>query len=146
MVPRDAHRSGAVATRWRRRAPNPQRSGHPSRAVLFPQALGSLGRNPAMMRPALQHWALPVVVIIAATQCAPPAPHTPSLSGLTWLQAVADSGKELPRPRLPAGSDTNSAAAYYKWGTRIAVPTDTAEMALYWASRLDPEWAEPLFA
>jgi tetratricopeptide (TPR) repeat protein len=42
--------------------------------------------------------------------------------------------------------DTNSAAAYYKWGTRITVSTDTAEMALYWASRLDPSWAEPLFA
>ena len=98
-----------------------------------------------MMRPWLMQWALPAAVAIAATRCAP-APHTPSLSRLTWLQALADSGKDLPRPRLPARTDTNSAASYYRWGTRLAVPTDTAEMSLFWASRLDPSWAEPLFA
>src|SRR5438046_6606044 len=80
-----------------------------------------------------------------ALQCAP-APRTPALSHLTVLQALADSGKDLPRPRLPAGSDTNAALAYYNFGTRWNAPTDTAEMALFWASRLDPSWAEPLYA
>jgi tetratricopeptide (TPR) repeat protein len=90
--------------------------------------------------------ALLVPVTLAAVQCAPPTPHTPALSGLAWLQARADSGKEVPRPRLPAGADTNSASAYYDWGTRWTAPIDSAEMALFWASRLDPSWAEPLFA
>ncbi len=83
--------------------------------------------------------------VILALQCAP-APRTPALSHLTVLQALADSGKDLPRPRLPAGSDTNAALAYYNFGTRWNAPTDTAEMALFWASRLDPSWAEPLYA
>jgi tetratricopeptide (TPR) repeat protein len=86
-----------------------------------------------------------LLVVLTVAQCTP-APRTPALSGLTWLQALADSGKDLPRPRLPDGSDTNAALAYYNWGTRWSAPTDTAEMALFWASRLDPSWAEPLYA
>jgi tetratricopeptide (TPR) repeat protein len=87
-----------------------------------------------------------VLVIGAVARCSPPAPHTPSVSSLALLQALADSGKDLPRPLLPAGADTNSASTYYRFGTRIAVEADTAEMALYWAAKLDPSWAEPLYA
>jgi tetratricopeptide (TPR) repeat protein len=83
--------------------------------------------------------------VVLALQCTP-APRTPALSNLSVLQALADSGKDLPRPRLPAGSDTNAALAYYNFGIRWNAPTDTAEMALFWASRLDPSWAEPLYA
>jgi len=86
------------------------------------------------------------LLVVAAARCSPPAPHTPAVSGLAVLQALADSGKELPRPRLPTGSDTNAASAYYHWGVRFGVEPDTAEMALYWAAKLDPEWAEPLYA
>jgi len=87
-----------------------------------------------------------VLVSAAVARCSTPAPHTPSVSSLALLQAIADSGKDLPRPRMPAGADTNSASTYYKFGTRIAVEADTAEMALYWAAKLDPSWAEPLYA
>ena len=93
--------------------------------------------------------ALPLVLTVTLTRCTVPAPRTPSLSGLNALRVLADSGKDLPRPRLPPGSDTNSAAAYYHWGeslVRFGAKLDTAEMALYWASRLDPSWAEPLYA
>ncbi|HVH67747.1 MAG TPA: tetratricopeptide repeat protein [Gemmatimonadales bacterium] len=61
---------------------------------------------------------------------------------------MRDSGRTLPRPTLPPDADTNSASAYYQLGTRLVrfdVKLDTAEMALYWASQLDPSWAEPLF-
>lgn len=87
-----------------------------------------------------------VVLVVAVARCSPPAPHTPSVSSLAVLQALADSGKDLPRPRLPDGSDTNSASTYYHWGIRLGAEPDTAEMALYWASKLDPSWAEPLYA
>jgi tetratricopeptide (TPR) repeat protein len=86
-----------------------------------------------------------LLTAIAWIQCTPAA-RTPALSNLSVLQALADSGKELPRPRLPAGSDTNAALAYYDFGTRWNAPTDTAEMSLFWASRIDPSWAEPLYA
>ena len=71
------------------------------------------------------------------------------MSALARLRALDDSGRELPRPRLKAGADTNSAKAYYELAeplVRFSVKLDTAEMALYWASRLDPSWPDPLFA
>ncbi len=86
-----------------------------------------------------------VLLAIAIIRCAP-APNTRLVSGLAALQSLADSGKDLPRPRLPAGADTNAASAYYRWGVRLGVELDTAEMSLYWASKLDPSWAEPLYA
>ena len=87
-----------------------------------------------------------VVLAVAVARCGTPAPHTPTLSALAVLQSLADSGKDLPRPRLPFGADTNAASAYYHWGIRFGVEPDTAEMALYWASKLDPSWAEPPYA
>lgn len=71
------------------------------------------------------------------------------LSRLDTLQVATDSGLELPRPRLPTGADTNAAGAYYRRGeamVRFGVKLDTAEMALYWASRLDPSWPDPIYA
>ena len=87
--------------------------------------------------------------VIAAARCGVPPPVTPTLSSLAPLRAIADSGKELPRPRLPANADTNAARSYYDLAeplVRMGVSLDTAEMALYWASRLDPSWAEPIYA
>jgi len=98
-----------------------------------------------MMRPRARVRLGLVPLLLAAARCTPP-PVTTSVSGLAGLQALADSGKELPRPHLPSGADTNMAVNYYQWGTRLGVDADTAEMSLYWASRLDPSWAEPLFA
>jgi tetratricopeptide (TPR) repeat protein len=71
------------------------------------------------------------------------------MSALARLQALSDSGRELPRPKLAAGADTNSAKAYYELAeplVRFNFKLDTAEMALYWASRLDPAWSEPIYA
>ena len=72
-----------------------------------------------------------------------------TVTRLEALQATVDSGGELPRPRLPRGADTNAAAAYYRWGeplVRFGLKLDSAEMALYWASRLDPTLPDPLYA
>lgn len=71
------------------------------------------------------------------------------MSALARLQALTDSGRELPRPRLWPDADTNSAKAYYDLAepmVRNGFKLDTAEMALYWASRLDPSWSEPIYA
>jgi tetratricopeptide (TPR) repeat protein len=73
----------------------------------------------------------------------------PTLSALATLQNKTDSGIDLPRPRLPPGADTNAAIAYYALGHQLAEygeKLDTAELAFFWASRLDPAWAEPVFA
>ncbi len=90
-------------------------------------------------------WALSVVV----AACATPPPVRTQVSRLEVLEAATDSGMALPRPRLPLGADTNAAAAYYRLGeslVRFSVKLDTADMALYWASRLDPYWPDPIFA
>jgi tetratricopeptide (TPR) repeat protein len=51
------------------------------------------------------------------------------------------------RPRLSAGADTNSAAAYYFLGLdRLrADQFEVAATAFYWASRLAPDWADALY-
>lgn len=81
--------------------------------------------------------------------CSTPAPVRTTVTRLEALQARVDSGGELPRPRLPRGADTNAATDYYRWGeplVRFGLKLDSAEMALYWASRLDPAWPDPLYA
>jgi tetratricopeptide (TPR) repeat protein len=52
-----------------------------------------------------------------------------------------------PRPNLPRGADPNDWEAYFSLGERQweRLPA-RAETAFYWASRLDPTRAEPLFA
>ncbi len=61
---------------------------------------------------------------------------------------VGASQEERPRrPQLYEGGDTNSAAAYFEWGMdRLREAPGRAADAFYWASRLDPRWAEPLYA
>lgn len=55
--------------------------------------------------------------------------------------------KEPKRPKMEADRDTNAAAAYYWWGLGQMVRNPRgAEDAFYWASRLDPAWADPLYA
>jgi tetratricopeptide (TPR) repeat protein len=48
---------------------------------------------------------------------------------------------------LPADADTNNAMAYYQLGLdRIRIDPDMAADAFYWASRIVPGWAGPLYA
>jgi Tfp pilus assembly protein PilF len=55
--------------------------------------------------------------------------------------------KEPKRPKMDAGRDTNSAGAYYYWGiAQLERNPRGAEDAFYWASRLEPAWADPLYA
>jgi Tfp pilus assembly protein PilF len=54
--------------------------------------------------------------------------------------------KEPKRPKLDAGRDTNSAAAYYQWGIQhLTDRPDKAADAFYWAARLEPSGAEPWY-
>jgi len=81
--------------------------------------------------------------------CSTAPPPQPTVARLAELHSLVDSGGELPRPRLPPGADTNAAAAYYQFAeplVRVGAKLDTAEMALYWASRLDPAWPDPIYA
>ncbi len=51
------------------------------------------------------------------------------------------------RPQLPAEADTNDASAYYRLGLdRLSAEPRQAAGAFWWASRLDPHWADPLYA
>lgn len=55
--------------------------------------------------------------------------------------------KEPKRPKMEAERDTNAAAAYYYWGLgQMRSNPRGAQDAFYWASRLDPSWADPLYA
>lgn len=66
------------------------------------------------------------------------------------LVPIADAQKkpkEPKRPKIDAGRDTNSAGAYYWWGLgQFRSNPRAAQDAFYWASRLDPAWADPLYA
>src|SRR5882724_10277842 len=90
---------------------------------------------------------LALATVFVSCSTAPP-PHL-TLARLEELHSAVDSGRELPRPRLPSTADTNAAAAYYQFAeplVRFGAKLDTAEMALYWASRLDPAWPDPIYA
>ena len=52
-----------------------------------------------------------------------------------------------PRPRFTVARDSNSAAAYYYHGMQMLAkhPAEAAD-AFYWAARLEPEWADPVYA
>jgi tetratricopeptide (TPR) repeat protein len=55
--------------------------------------------------------------------------------------------KEPKRPRLDPQADTNDANAYYRFATeRLRKEPDKAADALYWATRLDPAWADAYYA
>jgi tetratricopeptide (TPR) repeat protein len=54
--------------------------------------------------------------------------------------------KEPPRPKLDASADTNDAHAYYTFALGILSDApDRAADALYWATRIDPTWADPYY-
>jgi len=63
-----------------------------------------------------------------------------------WPMAT-EGQREPRRPRLPEAADTNSAMAYYQWGmSRIRNDPGKAADAFYWATKLVPQWAAPLYA
>jgi tetratricopeptide repeat protein len=51
------------------------------------------------------------------------------------------------RPKLESGADTNDANAYYRFGLeQIRRDPGAAADAFYWAARINPGWAEALYA
>lgn len=68
---------------------------------------------------------------------------------LPLAAAAAQGGQsaEPRRPALPADADVNDASAYYEYGAALLKtrPQEAAD-AFYWASRIDPQWAQPLYA
>ena len=85
---------------------------------------------------------------LVAASCSPPAP-VHSKNGLTALRTFGDSFATPPRPPLAAGLDTNDALVYYQAAVplvRSGINLQAAEAGLYWASRLDPSWADPVYA
>ncbi|HZI23194.1 MAG TPA: tetratricopeptide repeat protein [Gemmatimonadales bacterium] len=67
------------------------------------------------------------------------------VGGPSALQA--QSAKAPKRPRLEVGADTNYAPTYYAYGISVLEKDPvTAADAFYWASRIDPTWAQPLYA
>lgn len=66
--------------------------------------------------------------------------RAPALSGQTGFSRPPE------RPRLPAERDPNSAQDYYGYGVSILERDPAlAAAAFYWAGRLDPTWASPLY-
>ena len=62
--------------------------------------------------------------------------------------AVALPAQNVPkRPTLEADADTNSASEYYDYGMEnlTKYPLRAAD-GFYWASQIDPTWAQPLYA
>ncbi len=70
------------------------------------------------------------------------------LCGVSVARCATGSAQSPPkRPRLAAGADTNSARAYYARGVDLLTQDAwTAAAAFYWATRLEPGWAEALYA
>ena len=106
-------------------------------------------------------------LVVIGTACAPPptleeqARSARSRFDAKVAAAARDSSPEwraaqfpmldlhgpFPRPKLPAGSDTNDAAAYFKLGQRVAWSQQgLADRAFYWAIRLDPTMPEAYYA
>ena len=70
-----------------------------------------------------------------------------TLSGAARVASAQDRKGELARPRLPRGADPNDWQAYFDYGASILrSKPGQADAAFYWASRLDPSRAEPLYA
>jgi tetratricopeptide (TPR) repeat protein len=67
---------------------------------------------------------------------------------LTMLGAPALGAQAEPaRPPLPAGMDPNDWEAWFNYGVKVfRTNPPHSEAAFYWASRLEPSRAEPLFA
>ncbi|HEV2749705.1 MAG TPA: tetratricopeptide repeat protein [Gemmatimonadales bacterium] len=90
------------------------------------------------MRMPVRHWLRPGRGIVVAL-------------ALIAASALALAGqdaqvKEPKRPKLDAGRDTNSAAAYYQWGMdHLTDRPEKAADAFYWSARLEPSGAEPWY-
>jgi tetratricopeptide (TPR) repeat protein len=71
-----------------------------------------------------------------------------SLIGVGPLSLLqAQTGKVPKRPDLGGDADTNFAPAYYTYGvSKLERDPDRAAAAFYWAARIDPAWAQPLYA
>ena len=85
-------------------------------------------------------------LVLALGACAPSQRLSPTVQ---LLKVASDPSAPLPRPTLPPPGDTNDARAYYERAVPLiqaGFNLDTADMALYWAARLDPDWANPLYA
>jgi tetratricopeptide (TPR) repeat protein len=75
----------------------------------------------------------PLPWLLAATVLAAPA-------------ARAQQTDTTTRPKLDAQADTNDWRAYFQWGmTQIRTRPSRADAAFYWAARLEPNRAEPLY-
>lgn len=70
-----------------------------------------------------------------------------AFAALAAVPLDAQRAGEVPRrPRLDAAADTNDARAYYRLGQqRLERRPDEAAAAFYWASQIDPGWADPLY-
>ncbi len=69
------------------------------------------------------------------------------LSLAVSLSTALSAQKEPRRPKLPASADTNSAGTYYEFGLKhLRDRPDQAFAAFHWAARIEPGWAEPLYA
>jgi tetratricopeptide (TPR) repeat protein len=69
------------------------------------------------------------------------------LFALLAAAPLASQRSDVPRrPRLPAAADSNDARAYFRLGQDLLDrrPRDAAD-AFYWASQLEPGWADPLY-
>lgn len=61
--------------------------------------------------------------------------------------AAQKAAKPIPRPKLRDVTDTNDAQAYFDAGLReFKSNANAAADAFYWAGRLNPGWADPLYA
>ena len=85
--------------------------------------------------------------MIAAAACGPSFRPAPTVGRLS---AASNPDSVLSRPVLSGpNADTNDAMDYYQRAAqliRLGVKLDTADMALYWASRLDPALPDPPYA
>jgi tetratricopeptide (TPR) repeat protein len=72
-------------------------------------------------------------------------PIAATLAALLAAAPLTAQQDRFPRPKLDAKADTNDWGAYFDRGvaTLNARLPERAEAAFYWASRLDPERAEP---
>jgi len=85
-----------------------------------------------MTRPLMR--LLPVLIILVLALAAP-------------LAAQMDPNVVPKRPTLPAGGDPNSAPDYFWFGmSKLVKEPETAAAAFYWASRIDPSWADPIYS
>ncbi len=63
------------------------------------------------------------------------------------LLSVSLAGQNIPKRPPLNGADTNQAAAYYQYGlSMLQQDPQEASDAFYWAARIDPTWAQPLYA